>query len=95
VAEVKNAPGTAREVEAKISEVPGIFEVSANPTTGNVLILFDQEKTDHFEILRHLSRNGYLAKSQDSRPKVGKAVTESLIQSAVQVALERLIFALV
>src|SRR5437867_11221741 len=92
---VKSDTGAAREIEQKISELPGVFQVSANPTTGNVLILFDQETTDHTEILAHLSRQCYLAKSQHSRQKVSKVVAESLVQSAVEVALERLIFALV
>ena len=92
---VKGDTGAAREIEDKISELSGIVEVSANPTTGNVLIFFDQEKTGHTEIVAHLSRQGYLAKSEDSRQKVSKVVAESLVQSAVQVALERLIFALV
>jgi len=92
---VKGDTGAAREIEEKICELSGIVEVSANPTTGNILIFFDQETTGHTEILAHLSRHGYLATSPDSGWKVSKVVAESLVQSAVQVALERLIFALV
>ena len=44
VPETRRSVAKALHVEQLIQTLPGIIRVTANPTTGNVLVLFDSEQ---------------------------------------------------
>src|ERR671925_565862 len=60
VAELKGLPTKALEVEGQLRKIEGINHVRANPTTGNVLVLYDPAKIAQYEVLGALQRLGYL-----------------------------------
>jgi hypothetical protein len=47
---IKRAAIKAREVERHLQQLTGVEEVSANPTTGNVLILYNPRVNDQREL---------------------------------------------
>jgi hypothetical protein len=95
VSDVKRSSTKAAEIQAILLAVDGIRHVTANPTTGNVLVLFDSQKLDHERILRTLRQ---LSRFRVPSPKAyGRQhkVVDTVLHSAVQVALERMLLALV
>ncbi len=60
---VKGSWAKAQELKNRIIHYRGINDVSPNPTTGNVLIVYDPKKVSQREILESLYNLGYL---QDS-----------------------------
>jgi copper chaperone CopZ len=62
----------ALEVELRLEQVAGVEEVSANPTTGNVLILYNPRILKQEEIISFLMELGYL-----SLPVGGSGITDS------------------
>jgi len=57
---VKNSREIAAKVEQLIIDQPGIESVKANPFTGNVLVLFDENTTRHEDIVETIRKEGYL-----------------------------------
>ena len=81
-----------------LEELAGIRLVKANPATGNVLILFEPAVATQDQIIdRLVEMNGFAHSGLylTSERQIGGRVAETLVQSAVQVALERVILALV
>lgn len=70
--EIKRATFKAREVERQLQQVTGVEYVSANPTTGNVLILYDPRVIEQRELIFLLMQLGYL-----SPPMAGSGITDS------------------
>jgi copper chaperone CopZ len=95
VPEVKGAPQEALELEQTLLQVHGITDVKANPTTGNVLILFASAVVNSTEIVGALKHAGYLRSGHNATNKVGQSLTNFFVQSAVEMALERLVLAFV
>ena len=46
---VRYAPEKALELENHLKRIDGVQEVRANPTTGNVLVLYDADKVNQFD----------------------------------------------
>jgi hypothetical protein len=61
---VKGSWAKAQELKDRIIHYQGINDVRPNPTTGNVLIVYDPQKISQRDILKSLHKLGYL---QDGR----------------------------
>ena len=105
IPEVKGAPLKACEVERHIIQSPGVDEVSANPITGSVLILYNSRLIGPEELLFALQEIGCLQECQPqaagdanaaSRPEGALAkVTTAVASTLMEVALTRLVIALI
>jgi copper chaperone CopZ len=105
VAELKGLPVKAQEVEGQLRKIDGINYVRANPTTGNVLVLYDPAQINQYEVLGALQRLGYLqgngnirtgAKNQPRAYEgLGGAVAETLVRTTMELAVQRLVSALI
>jgi cation transport ATPase len=109
IPEVKRAPSNASKIEHALAQLEGITYIKANPTTGNVLILFEPEATDHSKIFRALKRLRWLKPNRKSIRQAAKIaadreaptmtdqavnfIARQLLQSAAEIAVERLILA--
>lgn len=99
VPEVKRSSARARQVEELIESVPGVTRVSANPTTGNVLVLFDPDQLTHHEILSALKNADYL--QQPASPssfqltaRMVDTLSHAMARSVTEALMERAILAL-
>jgi copper chaperone CopZ len=101
---VKGAAARALEVERHLQNLTGVQSVSANPTTGNVLILYNARLIDQWAIIAGLKELGYLPRSssntrgaQDSGASRGlvETVTSTVTASLMEVALTRLVASLI
>jgi hypothetical protein len=102
---VKGAPARALEVESRLRQVDGIDHVTANPTTGNVLILYNSCRIAQHEVLDILRTLGCLqeqaaaktraSESVGTRPSFSETLAESLMRSTMELALQGLIRALI
>jgi copper chaperone CopZ len=102
IAELKGSTPTALDVERELRALDGISSVTANPRTGNVLILYDPGVTTHAEIIEALRARGYLREAIVQRAPTGATVgfaretlTHALVRSSVELALQRLITTLI
>ena len=105
VAEVKGAPSKALEIESQLRQVNGIDHVSANPMTGNILILYDPRRIVQQEIIDALRALGGLQERSHAqmltreapaaRAKPGEALAETLVRSTMELALQGLFRALI
>lgn len=55
VSKVKENPALAREIQERLSTIPRIQRVEANPVTGSVLVLYDAREIASLDSLRALS----------------------------------------
>jgi copper chaperone CopZ len=110
VPKVKGSREVSSQVERILRGVDGVNSVTANPLTGNVLVLFDDRHLGHTDVIDILIMRGYLEKPQKvSRAAnkrsslervlhpeyVGKAVADVVLQTAVEFAVKRALLALV
>jgi copper chaperone CopZ len=105
VAELKGLSRKALEVEGQLRKIDGINHVRANPTTGNVLVLYDPAKIEQYEVLGALQRLGYLrenrgietaARSQSRAYEgLGEAMAETLVRATMELAVQRLVSVLI
>uniref|UniRef100_A0A7V4G6J1 Cation transporter n=1 Tax=Desulfobacca acetoxidans TaxID=60893 RepID=A0A7V4G6J1_9BACT len=105
IPEVKNAPPKAREVEQHLKLSPGVDQVSANPVTGNVLILYNPRLIGQEEIILALKELGYLEEGRPQGPGAPgmtqdqggflTKVTTTVASTLMEVALSRLVAALI
>ncbi len=94
---VKGSWAKAQELKGRIINYQGIIDVGPNPTTGNVLIIYDPQRISQYDILKSLCELGYL---QDGRSIAAGLQAISADGSGwggalVRVALEALLTALV
>jgi hypothetical protein len=90
---IKSAPAQARALEALVHTLEGVTGVTAHPTTGNVIIRFASETIGPEALVEALQQAGYPPRShQQDQP--GAPVFSTVMQSAIQVALEHLLLAL-
>jgi hypothetical protein len=68
--------------------------VSANPLTGNTLILYNPHVVGQDDIMAYLRELGYLSQP-GPRPGVVEKVTATVAASLMEVALTRLVSALI
>ena len=98
--EIKRVAFKAQEVELHLQQVAGVEYVSANPTTGNVLILYNPRVIEQRELFAFLRELGYL-----SPPRGGSGITDSPLSvertaatvavTIMEVAFTRLVVALI
>ena len=101
---LKGRSSEAQEVERHLRQSAGIEDVSANPTTGNVLIHYNSRLIDQEDIIFSLKEVGYLSHpshrgsgnnpSSDPHGVVGK-VTSTVAATLMEFALSRLVSALI
>ena len=99
VQETKRSLSKALDVEQLIQSLPGVHRVTANPTTGNVLVLFDAEQLTHDEILSALKKSDYLrdqdhASSFQFPARIVDTVSHAVARSVAEALMERAILAL-
>ncbi len=99
VPEMKRSVPKALHVEEVIKGLPGITTVSANPTTGNVLVLFDSEQLTHTDILAALKEADYLREeapvsSFQLTARMVDTVSHAVARSVAESLMERAILAL-
>jgi copper chaperone CopZ len=102
IAELKGSIPTAFDIERDLCALDGVSSVTANPRTGNVLILYEPGVTTQAEILAALRARGYLREAIAQRAPTGAMVgfaretlTHALVRSSVEIALQRLITTLI
>jgi hypothetical protein len=104
IPEVKGAPLQAREVESHLQLLTGMMEASANPITGNVLILYDPRLLREDQIISTLMELGYLeetaSRNRETDRRAGPEGAVGLLTSTVastlmEMALTRLVAALI
>jgi hypothetical protein len=105
VPKIKGAADMAQELEQHLQQFPGIESVSANPTTGNVLVLYNPHRISQWHIILSLKDLGYLSQagstvsgrvSPQSSPRgVVERVTAVVAASLMEVALSRLVGGLI
>ena len=99
ILETKRSVSKALHVEQAIRSLSGITRVTANPTTGNVLVLFDSTQMTHDEILFAIKKAGYLREqvSPSSFQFTGRmvdTVSHAVARSVAEVVMEHAILAL-
>jgi copper chaperone CopZ len=102
VVEMKGRPGTAWELEGKLQTLDGVDEATVNPRTGNVLVLYDPALTNQHELVDALRSWGYLRddgiEAGGGRGGIGisrDSLTNTLVRSSVEFALQQLLTALI
>lgn len=95
IPEIKGAHRQALALEHYLRQGEGIHEVTANPKTGSVLILFDSLVLRHPDILIMIQQGGYLRNLPARALPERKNLTHVLFQSAMELAIERLVLALI
>ena len=103
IPETKRSVSKALHVEQVIRSLPGITRVTANPTTGNVLVLFDSAQLTHTEILSALKEAEYLreqvstsssSSSFQFTTRMVDSVSHAVARSVAEALMERAILAL-
>jgi copper chaperone CopZ len=109
-ASVKGSPPKAQEVETHFRGYEGITEVVANPVTGSILFHYDSRRVDQNEILERLHILGWLSKDAATQKpptfqpvqvilkipeEFGQKLVKTVVTSTVEVALQRLVYALI
>jgi copper chaperone CopZ len=95
IPQVKGSPQRALAVEQFLLGLAGITDVTANPTTGNVLVLFTSAAIGQHAIITALQKAGYLSEDNNTSEQGRKSLTAIVVQSAVELAIERLVLALI
>jgi hypothetical protein len=105
IPKVKGADRKAQEVEHRLRQTAGVEYVSANSTTGNVLILYNPRLMDQGDIFSALKEWGYLShagsagsgrnSSQLTPHGMVEKVTSTVAATLMEVALSRLVGALI
>ena len=96
ISEVKGAAVKAREAEAKLMGYVGIISVSANPTSGNVLINYDSHRISQGDVFQDLWTLGYLreGKLTASSVQTNTSAHSNWGETITRFALEALFLAL-
>jgi hypothetical protein len=105
IPEVKGAPLKAREIERHLAFCSGVEEVTANPITGSVLVLYNPHLIGQKEIVFAFQEIGYL---EESKPTAAGGiggntahegaiarVTTTVACTLMEVALSRLVAAII
>ncbi len=105
IPEVKGAPLKGREIEGHLNLCHGVDEVSANPITGSILVLYNPRLISQEEIILSLKELGYLEEPSPQAPRTGgggtfpenalSRVTSAIASTLLEVALSRLVAAII
>jgi cation transport ATPase len=105
VLKVKGSAQKALELEEQLRAIEGVHHVHANPTTGNVLIRYHPDKLEQSAVLAALQHLGYLQQAEVARVPpmghslavegLGEALAETLVRTTMELALQRLVSALI
>jgi len=105
VPEVKGSSLKAREIEGHLALCPGVEEVSANPITGSVLVLYNPRLIGQEEIVLAFQEIGYLLETAPQAPReTGKSpnhegvvarVATAVASTLMEVALSSLVAAII
>lgn len=91
---VRGSEENANKLEEQLTALPGIDCVRANPTTGNVLILYSPELIEQRDIIRALRRlrwfrrQGRHAHGAGSVPALHHTAAQRAVENAIAVILE-------
>ena len=108
IPQVKNSRKAALKIELFLRSIDGITSVTANPLTGNVLVLFDSDCIKHEDVVETIRRHGYLEETKVQprsrrvshtnrvfRPDyASNIVADIVLQKAVELTLRRALLAL-
>ena len=105
IPEVKGAPSQAREIERHLTSCAGVEEVTANPITGSVLVLYNPRLIGQEEIIFAFQEIGYLERSTP-KPSGGTGgntaqegtlarVTHAVASTLMEIALSSLVAAII
>ena len=92
--QVKGTSQRALAVEQLLLGLDGVTDVTANPTTGNVLVLFTSAVIGQHDIVAALQKTGYLS-DDHTAAQSRKSLTSMVVQSAIELAIERLVLTLI
>ena len=104
LAAVKGSPAVVRAVEAELRRRAGVVDVKANPTTGNVLILYDPGRTGQaallemvqsFDKARPESGGHPAARQVPQRPTVAERLAETVMTTVIEAAMRHLVATLI
>jgi heavy-metal-associated domain-containing protein len=106
IPKIKGAADQAQKLEQHLQQFTGIESVSANPTTGNVLVLYNPHRIDQGRIILSMRESGYLSHAgklagglvspPSSAPQeVVEKVTSFVAATLMEVALSRLVGGLI
>jgi hypothetical protein len=104
IPQLKGAAEQALEVERHLRHLTGVESVSANPVTGSVLILYNPRLIDQGRLLSRIKEFVYLslsspnavrAQAAAATPGIVAKVTTTVTASLMEVALTRLVAALI
>ena len=94
VPEVKRSPKKALHVEETLQSLEGVHHVKANPTTGNVLVLFESTLLTHNCIVARLKSIDCFTVKLDPPRQTRTGIGDVLVRSVAELLLERAIVAL-
>ncbi|HJT19402.1 MAG TPA: hypothetical protein VJ746_02965 [Nitrospira sp.] len=96
IPEVKRAPQRALFVDMLLGSMDGVIRSSANPTTGNVLVLFDPNSLAHEDIIAALRKAGCLGVETPPDTALGLAdfVRGALVRSIADAFVHRALSAI-
>jgi hypothetical protein len=90
VPEVRRSCAKASQVEETLQGLDGVTHVQANPTTGNVLVLFNSQFITHEHIIAALKGLDCL-KPERLAAGLGHRMSEIILRSVAELAFERMI----
>ena len=96
---VKGCPEMADDVETLLAAIDGIDGATANPSTGNVLVLYNPARLTHDEIIELLRDTGLVRERPAGHPHrvriEPQTLANAIVRSSVEYALQRLLTALI
>jgi len=105
IPEIKGDPMKAQEMENQFNLLTGMQQVSANPVTGSLLLIYDPHLLKQKEIFAFLKELGYFRDSSGRQVTfltsahgnqgVVEKITTKLASGLMEVALTRLVTALI
>lgn len=99
VSEIKGAPERAQRIESQLRMMEGIEDVTANPITGSVLILYDARRTAMGDITETLQTWGYLRRpvpaTETALGTPGRGLGNLMLRATTEFALQQLFGALI
>jgi Ca2+-transporting ATPase len=101
---VKGSPVTASLVEERLHRCDGVVDVTANPITGNVLIIYDPARVKQAALMEELrpfgaaqsdSGSGATARPAHDRPTAARRLAETVMSTVLETAMHHLVTALI
>ena len=97
VPQIKRNAAKAASLRTTMMGLPGVRDASANPTTGNLLVIFDGEAASHDTILAAIAEAGYLdpglvpleQRNPVRRGDLLEGAASYLLQVALKVVIEQ------